>query len=160
MKEIIIQSKITVFHNLDELSDSDKTLVQEAIKATEKSYAPYSKFYVGCAILLENDEIISGGNQENASYPVCLCAEGVTLSAASAMYPKAAIQKMAIAVKSATAVGEPVAPCGVCRQRILEYEDRFKAPIEILLYGADESIFKVHSVRDILPLAFNSKNLI
>src|SRR5256885_950322 len=96
--------------------------------ATPRSLLPifdcaYSEFKVGAAVLLENGEIVSGSNQENASLPAGICAERVTLSAASSLHPNVAIVALAISAKASdSTLMEPVAPCGICRQTILEYE--------------------------------------
>lgn len=160
MKHVEISSEIYVFDDINELEDSDKNLINAAHKATEKSYAPYSNFHVGCAILLENGEIVSGGNQENASYPVCICAEKVTLSTASSMFPNVKPLKIAIAIKNDKKVqSDPAAPCGECRQSIFEYEKRYNAPIKIFMRGEVGRIFMVESVAELLPLAFSKKDL-
>ena len=111
-------------------------------------------------MLLANGEIVTGTNQENAAFPVGICAEGTALSAVSALYPGIAVKKIAITVKGGThKVNHPVAPCGICRQRILEYETRFNSPIEIIMMGEEGEIFVVKSVKDILPLNFSKSDL-
>ena len=160
MKKIELNTQITVYDNIDELEDDDILLLASAKEATFKSYAPYSNFNVGCAVKLDNDEIISGANQENAAYPACICAERVVLSAISAIHPNSIPLKMAIVVinknKKHT---EPAAPCGECRQAIFEWEKRHKHPIKIFMRGETGRIFKVDSVAELLPLAFSKEDL-
>lgn len=141
-------------YTFDELSADDKQLVEEAIKATENSYAPYSKFNVGAAIRLGDGRIIRGANQENAAYPVGLCAERTAIFAAQANYPEQPIVALAITAKNINGLMQhPISPCGSCRQVILEIEERYKQPMRILLHGTDKT-FAIKSVRDLLPLCF------
>lgn len=155
-----ISFDLLVYDALDELSPSEKTLMQIAEEARENAYAPYSKFMVGAAVLLANEEIVIGNNQENASYPSGLCAERVAIFQAGAKYPKVAIKSIAISVSSKThIVQRPAAPCGNCRQAIVEYEQNQDSPISILMRGVSGKIFKCESLQDILPLAFGSSYL-
>ena len=155
MREIQLAAKIMVLKANELNNEVDKTLVQKATEAVQLSYSPYSKFKVGCALYLSNGEYVLGANQENASYPICLCAEGVTLSTAKTLYPDAHILKMAICVPS---VESPVSPCGLCRQSIKEYETRQSEDIEIFLVGKEE-IYFFKGISNILPLAFDGTKL-
>lgn len=139
----------------DELSDSDRTLVEEAREATSRSYAPYSHFRVGAAILLSNGETVTGANQENVAYPSGTCAERSACFYAHARYPEAKFEKIAIAARGTDGefVNDPVAPCGACRQALLEYEMLAGHDVEVLLVGRD-CIYRLPSVRSTLPLAF------
>lgn len=141
----------------DELSPADAELVEQARQATFRSYAPYSRFRVGAAILLSNGEVITGANQENAAYPSGTCAERSACYYAHARYPEAKFLKVAIAARGTDGefVDEPAAPCGACRQALLEYETLAGAPVEILLAGRDK-IYVLESVKSTLPLAFDS----
>lgn len=153
MENKIITTKIDVY-SYNELSESDKILVDRAKIATSTSYAPYSKFHVGAALLLENGEIVSGSNQENAAFPSGLCAERTTIFYASATYPGVKFKKLAIAAKSnGEFIDEPISPCGACRQSILEYEKLAGEPIEIILVGR-KKIYKIEGIRSLLPLSF------
>jgi cytidine deaminase len=155
MTELDINIKVRVFENIKALTPADAALMQAAKVALINSYSPYSQFKVAAAVLLENGEILTGTNQENASYPVGICAEGTVLSAVSALYPNVAVKKMAVTVKSGRSlVSKPVAPCGICRQRIYEYEMRFNADIEIIMMGEEGEVYRVKSIKDLLPLAF------
>jgi len=125
-----------VFDSLDELSADDFILLNKARSATKQAYAPYSQFHVAAAGKLNNGEIITGTNQENASYPAGICAERTLLSAVSALFPAATIQ--AIAISYTNSKGEsnkPIFPCGICRQSLLEYQIRMRAPIRLILGG-------------------------
>jgi cytidine deaminase len=139
---------------IDELSDDIKHLILKSKEATSLSYAPYSKFKVGCAILMENNHIVLGANQENASYPVCVCAEQVTLSKAATSHPDINISAIAISV-DAPLFSDPIPPCGMCRQSILEYQNRMQRTFDIYLVGK-EVIHKIEGIENILPLAFSS----
>ena len=138
-----------------ELSEEQKSLLDHARSARLRAYAPYSRFIVGAAVMLENGNVIEGNNQENASYPVGICAERVTLSSAAAQFPESAMLKLAItATGKDFKTSEPVSPCGICRQTILEYEQRFSRNIEIILQGEEGKVFIISTVKDILPLYF------
>lgn len=141
----------------DELTPADADLVEQARQATFRSYAPYSRFRVGAAILLDNGEVVTGANQENAAYPSGTCAERSACYYAHARYPEARFLKIAIAARGTDGefVDEPAAPCGACRQALLEYETLAAAPVEVLLAGRDR-IYRLESVKSTLPLAFDS----
>lgn len=156
MKEMIIETKVKVCH-YDEITGDDKKVVDAARAATAKSYAIYSNFHVGAAVLLTNGIIISGNNQENAAYPSGLCAERTTLFWANSQYPNDAVLTLAIAAyTNGKELDTPIPPCGACRQVILETEKRFKTPIRIILYGAKECYIIENGVKDLLPLSFTS----
>ena len=159
-KEILIKVKSCAY---DELSAADRHLVDCAKEATRTSLATYSKFHVGAAILMDNGEIVTGSNQENAAYPSGLCAERTTCFYASAHYPGVPMRKIAIAAYTEEGrpagldwedyfQAAPIAPCGACRQSLLEYEHLY-GPIEVILYGRDE-ILIFPSVASLLPLSF------
>lgn len=148
------------YSGLHELSDKDKTLVKKAKDAAHKAYAPYSKFHVGAAILLENGKVIEGNNQENAAYPSGLCAERVAMFYANAHFPESPIVAIAVTAYSKGGyIEEPVPPCGSCRQALLESELRFKKPIRIILAGK-ERIQVIDKIRDLLPLTFDTDFLL
>lgn len=147
-------------YNLNELSDSEKDLLLNADEATKKSYSPYSHFRVGAAILFEDGSIIRGNNQENAAYPSGLCAERVALFYASANYPDKKVISIAVTAKSKEIdIFEPVTPCGACRQVMLEYEEKQKDSISILLKGEGDTVYKLETVRSLLPLSFEGHQL-
>jgi len=160
MKKQTISFELSVFESLEELNDQDYNLMLMAIDARKDAYAPYSNFMVGAAVLLENDKVVIGSNQENASYPSGLCAERVAVFQAGAKYPGVTIKSIAITAMSKThLVEKPAAPCGNCRQAISEYEYKQKSPIELLLMGEKGEIIKCQSLTDILPLGFNNSYL-
>ena len=160
MKEKEISLRIQVYESAAEMSKPDADLIAAAGEALAKSYSPYSGFKVSCAALLQNGSIVSGANQENASYPVSVCAEVVTLSACSAQYPGVAIQKLAITTHSSKPSSDtPKAPCGQCRQTILEYEKRFNTNIEVIMCGQNGQVYKVGSAKELLPLYFSGSDL-
>lgn len=139
---------------LVELPASIQTLAEEALKSTTLSYAPFSGFHVGCAVLLDNGEVVVGANQENASYPCGLCAERVALYNASTLHPKAQIVALAIAARNGDSPTEsPVSPCGACRQVLAEYAARQESPIGVVMVGQSRTVW-VHDARNLLPFAF------
>lgn len=157
MKETEIRVKFEVYQDLQELPENTRNLMSHAFAARDKAYAPYSEFLVGAALLLENGEIITGSNQENAAYPSGLCAERTAIFYAGAKYPDVKIEQLVISVKSLKrSIKVPTPPCGSCRQAIAEYEFKQKQPIAIYFMGESGEILKSDSLINILPLAFDS----
>ncbi|MDE6649954.1 MAG: cytidine deaminase [Muribaculaceae bacterium] len=147
----------------DELSAADRELIGKAKGMTYRSYAPYSRFHVGAAILMADGSVVCGSNQENAAYPSGICAERNACWQASALNPGMAMIKIAIAARNVGSVpngdedkapfqASPISPCGACRQALLEYE-HLHGPIEVILYGADQ-IFVFPSISSLLPFSF------
>jgi cytidine deaminase len=160
MKEITITSHFSVYNSTLELPIEVQNLMEQAISTRKNAYAPYSKFRVGTALLLDNGKIVLGSNQENAAYPSGLCAERVAIFQAGAIYPNAKITKMAITAASDTnKTTEPIPPCGACRQSIAEYEIRQESQIEIYFMGETGEVYKSQSLKNLLPLLFN-KNVL
>lgn len=160
MKKVILKTSMQVFASPDHLSDEDQKLLKQAKKSLAHSYSPYSNFKVGAAILLKNGKIIGGSNQENASYPLCLCAERVALAAAASRYPNVPITAIAITAKSSKLpIDKPISPCGACRQVICEVEKQHQQTMRVLLHGEIGEIYSLESGRDLLPLSFDSKFL-
>ncbi|MCL2510710.1 MAG: cytidine deaminase [Bacteroidales bacterium] len=142
---------------LSELPDKDRLLVEQARLSARDAYAPYSKFHVGAAVLLENGEVITGNNQENAAYPSGLCAERVAVYYAMASRPKIAIEAIAItALSDDSALNTPPFPCGACRQVLAEYEYRQKKPIRFILHAQSEKTILMNGVDNLLPFPFVS----
>lgn len=154
MKIQDIVAKIQVC-SYEELSSNEKLLVEEAKKASLRSYSPYSQFKVGAALLLQNGEIVSGNNQENAAFPSGLCAERTALFYANSKYPDSAVIAIAVAAYTdGNYLNHPITPCGACRQVILEAQNRYKQPIQLILYGEKE-IYRIEKITDLLPLSFD-----
>lgn len=141
---------------INDLSDADRVLVEQARLATHRSYAPYSKFSVGAAIQLDNGEIITGANQENVAYPSGTCAERTACYYAHALYPDANFSAIAIAARGTDSneVTLPIAPCGACRQALLEYETLAGKDVRVILTGSEKVII-LPSVKSLLPFAFS-----
>jgi cytidine deaminase len=141
---------------MSELPDDALKLMNAAIVARTNAYAPYSKFNVGAALLLDNGEVISGNNQENAAYPSGLCAERVAIFYAGSQYPNAKVLQMAITATSINhVVTTPTPPCGACRQSIAEYEFKQESPIQLFFMGESGKVLKSNSLKDLLPLVFD-----
>ena len=154
MKELEIKSVVKVCQG-EELNAGEQYVLEQAIEATTRAYAPYSHFRVGAAVRLANGVVMTGSNQENAAYPSGLCAERTVLFAAGSQYPDEAVELLAIAARTPDGElqEEPVSPCGACRQVIIETETRFKHPVRILLYGK-KCVYTVDGISQLMPLAF------
>lgn len=139
-----------------ELSAEDQRLVKSAEDFLPHAYAPYSKFSVSAAALLDNGVIVNGTNQENAASPSGLCAERTAVFFANSMYPGNKVTTIAIsAFYEGQIIKNPITPCGACRQVLLETENRYKSPIRVILAGAEKCLI-VNNIKDILPLNFDS----
>lgn len=155
-----IKINFEVIPSYEKLNDIEKILFDKAKTIREQAYAPYSNFLVGCAVLLENGEIITGSNQENAAYPSGLFAERTTIFWTSANYPDVKIKKLfVIGAPKDALTSTPIPPCGACRQSILEYESKQKEEIEIYFASLDGEILKTKSIRDLLPFSFDASFL-
>lgn len=160
MNEITISTTLQVFDDINALDQQVKDLMTSAVEARNNAYAPYSKFNVGAALLLDNNEIVIGSNQENASYPSGLCAERTAVYYAGAKYPKSKILRMAISASSQNQITDkPIPPCGACRQALAEYEIKQDQPIEIYFMGAQGKVLKSNSLANLLPLLFDNSVL-
>ena len=158
MKTLDIVAKIIICkHN--ELTEAQKNVVDAAKEATLGSYAPYSNFNVGAAVLLDNGEIVRGSNQENAAYPSGLCAERTALFYAGSNFPDAKVRKIAVISSKDGIISDKIcSPCGACRQVMCESQYRAGAPIEVLLCSSDE-VYILDSVESLLPFSFNNDDL-
>lgn len=154
MKDLDISIKIQVAQ-MEELTAQEQSLINQAIEATSRSYAPYSHFHVGAAILLGNGVTLMGCNQENAAFPAGICAERSAIFAAGAQYPDQPVVMLAIAARNSEhrLTADPVSPCGTCRQVIIETETRFKHPVRILLYGT-KHVYVMDGIQQLMPLSF------
>jgi len=155
MKELVLKSVIKVCQK-EELTAEECHLIDMAIEATNRSYAPYSHFHVGAAVRLENGVEVIGCNQENAAYPSGLCAERTALFSAGAQYPDIPVTMLAIAARGTDGelTEEPTGPCGSCRQVIIESETRAKHSIRILLYGK-KYVYVIDGIKELMPLSFS-----
>lgn len=148
------------YQDVSELPAEYQNLVDAAKESVKNAYAPYSQFNVGAAILLENGVVVKGNNQENAAYPSGLCAERTAIFAASANYPEVKFIAVAITAQTnAFKLDKPITPCGACRQVLLEYENKQKAPLKVILTGVSGKVWLIASVRDLLPLSFGTEQL-
>ncbi|CAL2102154.1 Cytidine deaminase [Tenacibaculum sp. 190130A14a] len=160
MKKIDFTASATIYDDVSQLSSEDQMLMNKAVEARQKAYAPYSKFNVGAALLLDNGEVILGNNQENAAYPSGMCAERVAIWKAGSEYPGIKVKKIAITAASTNSkVDKPVGPCGACRQTLSEYEINQKEPMEVLFMGEVGKIVKTESLLSLLPFSFDSSYL-
>ena len=160
MKQHKFEFSFEVYDSIDELNADDQQLLTEARNVTGKAYAPYSKFQVGAAAKLSNNKIVTGTNQENASYPVGICAERVLLSAISTLYPETPIETIAVSYQSRKIKSDhPISPCGMCRQALQEYQGRTNKPIRLILAGMEGKVYVIGSASELLPLAFRSEEL-
>ncbi|MBW7676728.1 cytidine deaminase [Chryseobacterium chendengshani] len=149
------------FKSSSELNEVEKQLFEKAKTARENAYAPYSNFLVGCSVLLENDEIYTGNNQENAAFPSGLCAERTALFWIGANFPNEKIVKIFIigGPREFSEKTPPIPPCGACRQSLMEYETKQNKNIEVYFSNLNEEVFKVKSIKDLLPFYFDSSFL-
>ena len=151
-----IKISYTEYDSIEELDSLDRSVAEAAISAATTSYAPYSKFNVGAAVMLDDGEIISGSNQENAAFPSGLCAERTTMFYANAHRPEKAMVKIAIAGgPNGTLCKTPVSPCGACRQVMAQYQAKSGKPMQVILVGSDK-IWKFGKVDDVLPFIFDN----
>lgn len=155
-----VQFSMEVYGSSAELAADDAALLEEARAITKAAYAPYSNFFVGAAAKLSNGVLFKGTNQENASYPVAICAERTLMSAAATEYPGVAIETMAISYDNKNGESiKPISPCGVCRQMLAEFEDRTGHSIKIILGGLTGEVYIIHTAKNLLPLTFTSDDL-
>lgn len=159
MKQTLI-TEYEQFNNATELELEDALLLTEARTNTALSYAPYSNFHVAAVAQLDNGQLVYGANQENASYPVGICAERTLLSAISSQYPKQTAVAIAISYLNDNGNSlHPISPCGVCRQTLLEYEQRWGHPIKLILSGQEGKVIVLNSAKDIMPFSFSSDDM-
>jgi len=146
---------------LNELNIADQALLQKAREATVHAYAPYSNFRVAAVARLSNGETLAATNQENASYPVGICAERTLLSALSSVYPNQPVETIAISYVNGNGgfSGKPATPCGICRQSLLEFEQRTGKPLRIIMTGTSGPVMIISSAADLLPFGFGPDDL-
>ena len=151
-----MMKEFTFYGGIEDLDSESKYLVHKAKEATSHTYAPYSKFYVGAALILEDGTVVTGSNQENASYPLCMCAERVALYAAASQFPGKRIVKLAVVAhkKNHKELAHATC-CGACRQVMVEFEQRQKKPFEVIMLGADGKWIKSASAAFLIPFGFS-----
>lgn len=160
MENKVFKFDFNVYKSIKELNDKDGELLKEARKVTEFAYAPYSSFKVGAFARLVNGETLSGTNQENAAYPAGICAERTLMSTASSLYPGVGIDTIAISYNNLRGENNrPVSPCGICRQSFIEFQQRTKNPIRIILSGLEGEVYVIENAENLLPLVFGADDL-
>ncbi|WP_068471544.1 cytidine deaminase [Saccharicrinis aurantiacus] len=159
MKKIEIVTSLIEVDDINELTPQDQELITSARAACHNAYAPYSKFSVGAAVRLANGKVITGNNQENAAYPSGLCAERTAIFWANSQFPDIAVETIAISVlNNGKPVANPIAPCGSCRQVMLETENRFETPLRVIMDSESKIIVSKNTV-GLLPLSFSAQDL-
>jgi len=151
---------ISTFKDIESLDQETRYLIHKAKEAAEHAYAPYSKFHVGCALLLSDDTVVMGSNQENASYPLCMCGERVALYAAASSHPGTSIKKLVvIAYRKNHKELLAATPCGACRQVMQEFTERQSKPFSVVMYGPGNQWYLLSSASLLLPMAFDKSSL-
>ena len=149
-----------VYSSIYDLNNADNELLQKAIEATNHAYAPYSNFFVGAAARLKDGTIVTGANQENASFPVGICAERVLLSSVSSQHSSTIIETIAVSYDNRNGESnKPITPCGLCRQTLFEYEQRQQQPIRLILGGMEGEVYIIEKASLLLPLSFTKEDL-
>jgi len=160
MNNEVFKFDFNIYNSIEELDEQDANLLKEARKVTEKAYAPYSNFRVGAFAKLVNGETVSGTNQENAAYPAGICAERTMMSTASSLFPGVGIETMAVSYNNMKGESNrPVSPCGICRQSLVEFQQRTKNPIRIILSGMEGLVYVIENAQNLLPLLFGADDL-
>jgi cytidine deaminase len=154
-----MENSITTGKQAD-LDPESQKLIKKAEEALQNAYAPYSKFRVAAAILLDNDIVITGTNQENAAYPDGMCAERVALFTKASQHPDRYIKKLVVVAKADDAHDlSPATCCGSCRQVMLEFEQRQGKTYEVIMQSYDRDWIKAATVESLLPFSFSKRNL-
>jgi len=160
MRKEELKFEYEVYDSSEELNAADQSLVNEARKSTEKAYAPYSKFHVGAVARFADGSVMAGTNQENASYPVGMCAERALLAAAAMAKTNMPVETLAISYHNHQGDStKPVSPCGMCRQAIREYEERTGKSIRIILTGMEGKVLIIEKAGQLLPFSFGSEDM-
>jgi cytidine deaminase len=148
------------YASADELPEADAALLRSAMAATGNAYAPFSRFRVGAAAVLEDGTVVNGSNQESASFPVGICAERVLLSVLASQFAGKNVKAIAVTYQPENGISDhPISPCGICRQSLMEFELRQQQPIRLILGGATGKIFVLPDAQSLLPLAFSGSEL-
>lgn len=161
MKHQQYNFQFEIHDSINDLNKNDAELLHKAREATNHAYAPYSNFFVGAAARLKDETIITGANQENASFPVGICAERVLLAAISSQHPSTTIETIAVSYDNRNGESnKPITPCGVCRQTLFEYEQRQQQPIRLILGGMEGEVYVIEKASLLLPLGFAKDDLV
>ena len=161
MKKQVHQFSYEAYDSEEELNPSDRELLSKAKRVTSDAYAPYSRFRVGAAARLDNGQVITGTNQENASFPAGICAERVLMSAAASLFPGVAIETLAVSYFNENGPSDnPISPCGICRQSLQEFEQRTGKSIRLILGGQKGPVYIIPQASLLLPLAFTADELL
>lgn len=153
-------SEFIVFDDIGVLDQESRYLIHKAKDAADHAYAPYSKFHVGAALLLTDGTLVTGSNQENASYPLCMCGERVALYAAVSQHHAMVVTRLAVvAFRKGHKAFVEATPCGACRQVMFEFEERQKKPFKVVLFGPGQKWYEFPSAASLLPLAFDKGSL-
>jgi len=160
LKKEVFQFSYDIYDSAADLNPADAELLKKAKEVTAHAYAPYSRFRVGAAARLDNGQVITGTNQENASFPAGICAERVLLSTAASLYPGVPIDTLAISYHNDNGPSDnPISPCGICRQSLQEFEQRTGKPIRLLLGGGKGPVYIFPQSALLLPFAFTADEL-
>jgi cytidine deaminase len=160
MNQVEYKFSYEVYNSIEDLSKEDAFLLNEARQMTQNAWAPYSRFRVGAVARLKSGRLVIGANQENASYPAGICAESVLLSTAGATYPGEPIETLAVSYEGdGVANDHPISPCGICRQRLQEFEQRTKHPVRLILAGKTGKVYIISTASLLMPLAFTGDEL-
>lgn len=155
-----ISFDLHTYDGIEDLEQKDASLLAEARSATQFAYAPYSNFNVGAFGILLNGETVTGTNQENASYPAGICAERTLLSTASSLFPGIGIDTIAISYRNLKGKSDhPISPCGICRQSLVEFQNRTNRPIRLILSGMEGRVLLIEDASQLLPLVFSAEDM-
>ena len=164
MEKAKVEFDYKVYDSIKELTSADADLLNAARKATKNSFAIFSNFKVGAAARLKNEkEIMIGSNQENASYPVGICAERALLAAVASRFGNKVIEAMAVSYvnkNKGKKSSAPITPCGMCRQALVQYEVNTRQRIRLILSGSSGKVFIIDSAQFLLPLQFDGSALV
>ncbi len=160
MKIEEIKINVKVYDSIEDMEKEDANLLKQARLVTQNAYAPYSNFLVGACAKLVNGEIVSGTNQENASYPAGICAERTLMSVAATLFPGVGMDTIAISYHNLNGKSDqPAGPCGICRQSFAEFQARTGHPIRVILGGMEGRVLILDNISDLLPLSFGEGDM-
>lgn len=157
MKNYKIEITYQETSDIQDFTKIEQQLIFSTIAFAQNAYAPYSNFKVSAGLILENGETLHGTNIENASYPVGICAERTLISYTISNYSKLKINILCVYVDKD--LKTPVPPCGMCRQALLEAEQRQESPIQLIMIGKNGTMIRLTRCADLLPLSFDANFL-